>query len=168
MPDTASHTDTCHVPQDLREALQALRRTLRDHRRDWTRQAGDARLAAILDADDSPTGDTALPELARRHGWTADEVARLRVYRRAITAAVGGHPATPPPFRSRRDAAAFLAVESRHPRYAGEDGIQFLLDHPETADHAYRSAQHANSGLGPDYLTRLTSARNLLATEENT
>jgi hypothetical protein len=82
-------------PNDLREALQSLQRTMATDPRDWAMDKRDAWCFGIVlgwdheDPDDDLTED-AMPELIARFGWSDEDVARLRRYRAAFKQAAEG------------------------------------------------------------------------------
>lgn len=176
--DLAARPNPLGLPEDLRAALLSLRRALLGHRRDWARQSGDAWIAGILVGWDCldwphddpgelcPRNDTS-KSLADRHAWGPGTVERLRAYQRAFAAALGELPdkrqeAPGPVFPTVRDAAEHLAQAAESsPRYRGEDGVQRLLDWPETAEHAFRVAQ-GQPGLTPEGLAMLALARKVV------
>jgi hypothetical protein len=91
------------VTGDLRAALGSLGSCLAFHSRDWGEHPRDAWIYGIAigwdceDGRDDPDhehddicgGAGGMLEMAGRHGWTDDEVARLRSYREAVAAELG-------------------------------------------------------------------------------
>lgn len=72
--------DTVH------EAIEAVRRMMATNVRDWGEDRGDAFLWALFlgwDDEDNPD-ESAMDEVAERHGWSADQVARLRRFHAAL------------------------------------------------------------------------------------
>ena len=67
---------------DLRETLSSLSRTVAFAPGDWTERRADAWVYGILVGWDDD--EDALQELAEQHGWSEEQVARLRRYRAAI------------------------------------------------------------------------------------
>lgn len=95
----------CHGPgpEDLAEALTRLSGALATHSRDWGQDRLDAWLWGLLcgwDCEDhlvwpdhvhgEHCADAgAMREVAARHGWSDEDVARLRRYRAALLASTG-------------------------------------------------------------------------------
>ena len=68
------------VMDDLSEAIDSMRATVARMSRDMASDHRDAWVYGILFG----WGDAALAELAKQHGWTFDEVAKLRRLSAAI------------------------------------------------------------------------------------
>lgn len=87
---------------DLACAIDALRSIVASDSRDFSMRKRDAALYGILlgwdcgeghEHDDVCGSDDAMVEMAARHGWDDEQVARLRGYHAAILrAAKGGDP----------------------------------------------------------------------------
>ena len=72
--------DTVH------EAIEAVRRMMATNVRDWGEDRGDAFLWALFlgwDDEDNPD-ESAMDEVAGRHGWSTEQVARLRRFHAAL------------------------------------------------------------------------------------
>jgi peptidyl-tRNA hydrolase, PTH2 family len=71
------------------EVIDAIRRMMATHVRDWAEDRGDAFLWQVFlgwdDADDA----SAMDEVAKRHGWGEAQVARLRRFHAAVDALDG-------------------------------------------------------------------------------
>lgn len=90
------------VPADLRAALVSMRSGMSGDPRDWARYYRDAWLYGIIcgwDCDKQQTDPGhvcdgidcggSMDSIAAQHGWGEGDVARLRVYHRAVLAALG-------------------------------------------------------------------------------
>lgn len=68
--------------RDTDDPREALRDLLAFSSRDWGAVKGDAWLWGIVfgwdNEDDEPDEESAMPELAKQHGWDEADVARLR------------------------------------------------------------------------------------------
>lgn len=83
------------------EALDRCGAMVATDSRDWSLGRNDAWLYGLLcgwdceddhEHDDVCGGDGAMREVAARHGWSTEDVARLRRYRAAIVALSGFSP----------------------------------------------------------------------------
>lgn len=90
------------VPEDLRAALVSMRSGISGDARDWAKYYRDAWLYGIVngwDCDERLTHpghecdeidcSGAMESIAATHGWSEDDVARLRTYHLAVLAALG-------------------------------------------------------------------------------
>jgi hypothetical protein len=74
--------------ETVHEAIEAVRRMMATNVRDWGLDRGDAFLWALFlgwDDEDNPD-ESAMGEVAERHGWDSAQVSRLRRFHAALEA----------------------------------------------------------------------------------
>ncbi|MEZ3180739.1 hypothetical protein KYY02_19225 [Streptomyces pimonensis] len=123
------------MTHDLAAALEGMERLITTSSRDWGTYRVDAWLYAVLvgwDCEDTTHDDTcvhgALEEMASRHGWDADAVAKARRYRAAVRAAVSAAVAPLTGRAALREAVAEAIHADRFPDHSWERQPEAIRD----------------------------------------
>lgn len=93
----AAQPNPQNIPDDLRAALTSLDSTIVGCSRDWGVDYRDAWIYGVVvgwGCDEQHEHDPeictdATAEIAARHGWSGEQVARMQRYHRAVLAALG-------------------------------------------------------------------------------